>query len=326
MKALIKPLILVVALLAFGALRMPYEEALTRDLQASGLLTEKLQISTLEKIDQTKAAVALGGLRTLVASFLNLRAFTYFTEKRWNDVANTFDTIVDLAPHTRYYWDAGHWHMAYNASAHYMHDPNLSPVRRREAWRSSILKGRAFLERGIRNNPDDWSLLANLGYLLTDPNKYPAFRDRDACFAAAADAYKRAAETGRSLDYVRRFRFYALARIAGRETEALALARSLNAEGPRNRTPTFLCLLFALEYHENPQIDAAARAVELFGSPRKAYDALALHWQRTHERFPVFGVAKALEKLENDLAIPVADRVLNRPLPPPRDPDDWFHK
>ena len=128
-----------------------------------------LEIATRDRIGQTSSAVALGGLRTLVATFLNLRAFTYFTEQRWDDVADTYDTIVDLAPHTRYYWETGSWHLAYNAASYYLNDSELPPLRRREAWRASILRGRAFLERGIRNNPDDWSLLANLGMLLSDP-------------------------------------------------------------------------------------------------------------------------------------------------------------
>lgn len=326
MKLWQKSVILSFALLAFGAVRMRFETGLTHALQAERLLPTELRIGTMEKIGQTSAVVALGGLRTLVATFLNLRAFTYFTEKRWNDVADTYDTIVDLAPHTRYYWDAGYWHMAYNAASYYAYGSDFSPVRRREAWRASIHKGRAFLERGIRNNPDDWVLHSDLGYLLSDPNKFPAFRNPDATFAAAADAYQKAADTGNALGYVRRFHLYALARVAGREAQALVLARALYAEGVKNRTPTFLTLLLVLEAYENPEMDTAARAVELFGSPGKAYESLSGHWQRTSERFPVYGVAKAMAELENTLAIPEKDRVLNKSLPPPRDPDQWFEK
>ena len=45
-------------------------------------------------------------------------------------------------------------------------------------------------------------------------------------FAAAADAYRRSADTGKALPYVRRSQLYSLARVAGKEQEALALARS----------------------------------------------------------------------------------------------------
>lgn len=324
MKIWRKSVIVAVALLAFGAMRLPFESALSKQLRAAGLFATTLEIGTRDKIGQTSSAVALGGLRTLVATFLNLRAFTFFTEQRWGDVADTFDTIVDLAPRTRYYWETGAWHLAYNAASYYLNDSQLPPLRRREAWRSSILQGRAFLERGIRNNPDDWSLYANLGFLLSDPNKFPAFRDANETFAAAAEAYRKSAATGRAPAYVRRAQLYSLARVEGREKQALALARSLHAEGPRNRAPTLLILLLVLEAHENPAMDVAARAVGLFGTPEKAYDALANHWIRTRERFPVFGVARGLESLEEMLKIPEGRSVFKRPTPPPMHPDEMF--
>ncbi|MCU0776645.1 MAG: hypothetical protein MUF86_03145 [Akkermansiaceae bacterium] len=326
MKPWLKNTVLVVALLAFGAARMPFEAGLSRELRAAGLFPPPLEIGTRDKIGQTSSAVALGGLRTLVATFLNLRAFTFFTEQRWDDVAGTYGMIVDLAPRTRYYWETGSWHMAYNAASYYLNDSKLPPLRRREAWRSSILRGRAFLERGIRNNPDDWSMLANLGFLLSDANKIQAFRDPNETFAAAADAYRRSYETGHALGYVRRAWLYALARVEGREAEALALARKLHAEGAQNRTPTLLVLLFVLEAWENPGMDVAGRAIELFGSAEKAYEALSGHWLRTRERFPVFGVSAALESLEKMLSIPPAESIFSQPVPPPAGPDEWFRE
>jgi hypothetical protein len=318
--------ILTAALLAFGALRLPFEAGLSRELRQARLFPQQLAIDTRERIGQTSSAVALGGLRTLVATFLNLRAFTFFSEQRWADLAETFTTIVDLAPRTRYYWETGSWHMAYNAASYYLNDSKLPPLRRREAWRTSITRGRAFLERGIRNNPDDWSLHASLGTLLSDPNKFPAFRDHNASFAAAADAYQKAAATGKALGYVRRFHFYALCRVEGREPDALAMARTLYAEGSHNRTPTLLALLLVLEAHENPQMDTAARAIELFGTPEKAYDVLSGQWRRTRERFPVSGISAAIESLEKTLAIAPDKSVFKQPLPVPLDPDNLFQQ
>lgn len=317
--------ILALAVLAFGAARMPFESNLAKQLRAAGLTPTPMEVGTRDRIGQTSSAVALGGLRTLVATFMNLRAFSYFQEQRWDDVAATFDTIVDLAPRTRYYWETGSWHSAYNAASYYMNDSKLPSLRRKEAWRASILRGRAFLERGIKNNPDDWSLAANLGFLLSDTNKFSAFRDPDEAFAAAAEAYRHAADTGTALPYVRRAEFYALARVTGKEKEALALARSLYTEN-QNRTPTLLILLLVLEAHENPDMDTTARAIELFGTPEKAYEALAGHWHRVRERFPVYGVAGALEALEKILNIPSEKSIFNQPMPGPVTPDDWFSK
>jgi hypothetical protein len=318
-----KTSIVAAALLVFGAVRMPFEAALSDELRSAHLVPQPINIATREKIGQTSSAVALGGLRTLVATFLNLRAFSFFQEQCWDDVADTFDTIVDLAPHTRYYWETGSWHMAYNAASYYINDSQLPSLRRREAWRASVIKGRAFLERGIRNNPDDWSLEANLGFLLSDPNKLPAFRDVNQTFATAAKAYKKAVDTGKALGYVRRSEFYSLARVKGEESEALAMARSLYKE-KINRTPTMLMLLFVLEAHENPSMDMTARAIEILGTPKKTYEALSIHWQRTREHFPVYGVAAAIQSLESSLHISSVDSILNKPLPVPIGPDQWF--
>lgn len=317
--------ILTVALLAFGAARLPFEAGLAKDLRATGLAPLPIEIGALDKLDQTGWAVALGGLRTLVATFWNLRAQTFFEEQKWDKVAETYDSIVALAPRTTYYWDNGAWHSAYNASSYYLHDSELPVLRRREAWRAAIYRGRAFLERGIRNNPDNWSLLVSLGAMLADEHKFPAFRNPDQAFADSAEAYRRAADTGKALGYVRRAELYSLARVTGKEQAALALARTLYAD-PKNRVPTLMSLLFVLEAHDNPATDMTARAIEIFGSPEKAYEALKIHWQRTRERFPVDGVAPTLESLEKMLKIPAAKSVFNQPLPPPSGPDDWFTK
>ncbi len=317
--------ILAVAVLAFGAARMPFEAGLTKELRAANLTPPPMEIGTRDKIGQTSSAVALGGLRTLVATFLNLRAFSFFETQRWDDLADTYDTIVDLAPRTRYYWESGYSHLAYNAASYYINDSKLPSLRRREAWRQSIHRGRAFLERGIKNNPDDWSLLANLGFLLSDSNKFLAFRDLDKTFADAADAYRRSADTGNALGYVRRAEFYSLARVKGREKEALAMARALY-EHQYNRVPTLMMLLLVLEAHEDPSIDVAKRAIEIFGTPEKAYDALSGHWHRTREHFPVYGVASGLEALEKMLAVPAEKSIFSKPLQAPAGPDEWFTK
>lgn len=307
-----RPLIVLVAVLLAGTLRMPFEAALTGELRAAGLLPAPLPIGTREKIGQTSAIVALGGLRTLVATFLNLRAFTFFTETRWDDVADTFDLIVDLAPHTIYYWETGTAHQAFNASSYFLNDSTLPPLRREAAWRASVQKGRAFLERGIRNNPGNPKLHEDLGYLLTDGRKARAFRNADATYLAAAEAYQIAADSPDARPFLRRFQLYALARVASRETEALALARQLY-QNERNRTPTLQCVYFALEVHANPSlIDPENFAMSIFGSPEKAAATLSNYWLRGAERLPVHGVARALKALEAKLAIPADKSVFVR--------------
>lgn len=326
MKPKWKYCILAFAFLLFGAIRLPFETALSSDLRKAGLFPPTLEIGTRERIGQTSSAVALGGLRTLVATFLNLRAFTAFTEQRWTEVEENFSIIVDLAPRTRYYWETGAWHQSYNAASYYINDSNLPVLRRRAAWRESILKGRSFLERGIRNNPDDWSIVAYHGALLTDSNKFAAFGDTNRTFSDAAESFQKSEATGKALPYVKRSRFYALGRVRGREAEALEIGRKLYDQDHKNRTPTLMSLMFALEAHENPDLDAVKRSSEIFGTAEKAYSSLSAYWIRTREKYPVYGVASALQGLEKILNIPAEKSILNKPLPPPGGPDEWFHE
>jgi len=123
---------------------------------------------------------------------------------------------------------------------------------------------------------------------------------------------------------VKRAAFYALARVDGMEADALREARKLYAQGKINHTPTLKALLFVLQAWENPQMDLLASAVDIFGTPENAYEALSAHWERTRDGFPVHGVSSALLLLEERLSIPKEQSVLNRSLPPPGGPDEWF--
>ena len=324
MKTARKIIILLAALVAVGAARLPLERSMMADFRETGLMRTEIDIDTRDKIDQTSSAVVLGGLRTLVATFLNLRAHVFFEQQRWDELEETYVTIVDLAPNTRYYWESGAWHLSYNAASYYLHDSDMPSLRRKESWRSFIHRGRTFLERGIRNNPEDWSLHASLAHMLRDPNKLPAFRDQNACLLQAAESYNKAADLGSfSPLLMRRLGFYCLARVEGREEEALQMARSMY-ENPRHRLPTLKILLYVLECHADPERDVEALALEIYGEPKKAYEALTLHWRRTREGYPMDGVAKGIAQMENRLGVPVLESILSQPPPPPPSLDDWF--
>jgi len=312
----LKYCILAIGLLAAGALRTTWEQPMHDEFKTAGLLSPPVTIGTRDRIGQTSTAVALGGLRTLVATFLNIRAFSYFSDKRWDDVAGTYDLIVDLAPQTIEYWDMGSWHMAYNAAGYYRTDSTLPAARRREAWQSWIRRGEAFVSRGIRNNPDNWVLWADLGRIYDAPDK---LRD----YSKAVEAFRASTNTGKAQSYVRRRELYALARCPGREKEALGMAREMS-ENPSNRTTTFNSILFALEEKDSPSPNPAAHATQIFGSEKEAYDELSLYWLRENERFPVNGVAAALQAFETKSGIPADKSIFRKIGRRDEGPDDWF--
>ncbi|MFD2256433.1 hypothetical protein ACFSSA_07090 [Luteolibacter algae] len=318
-----KYLVLGAAILGMGALRLPFEKKLTDELYAAHLLPPKLEVRTGEKIGQTFSAVSLGGLRTLVATFLNLRAFGFFSEQKWADVEETFDTIVDLAPRTRYYWDTGSWHQAYNAASYYLYESEIPALRRKLLWRESVLKGKAFLERGIRNNPDDPALWERLGVLLSDSNKIAAFGSPAEAYEQAYDAFMSAVATGNSRDYTKRAALYSLARVPGREGEALKLAREIHQEQERI-PPTVLALLFVLSYHEQPTQPVMSLVNSIFPDKRTAYDILGNLWLRSREHYPVYGIAQAVSQIEAYFNIPEEESLLKVPISPPTNMDDYF--
>lgn len=312
-----------VLILVAGAVRLPLEASLTSELQRENLLPPRLEIGTGEKLGQTFSAVSLGGLRTLVATFLNLRAYSYFEIQKWADVADTYNLVVDLAPRTKYYWDSGSWHLAYNAASHYLYESQLPPLRRKLLWKSYILAGRKFLERGVRNNPDHPVLYERLGYLLADSNKVMAFGDPAKAYEASYEAYKAAVDTGLARSFSKRAALYSLARVPGREREALDLLLEIRSE-QKKLPPTAMAMHYVLEYHRDPGQPVIGLVDKVFPSHKLAYEILGRLWINSRDHYPMHGVARAIRHLELDLGIQEENSVLNRPLPPMTDPDDYF--
>lgn len=291
-----------ITLVVAGVVRAPIEQALTEDLREKELLRRPLDLEMRKKVGQGFWAVSLGGLRTLVATVLNLRAFSYFENHQWAKVADTYETIVQLAPHTPYYWETGSWHMAYNAASYYQRNElGLPDLRARGEWRRWIEKGTAFLEEGVRQNPDNAVLWSRLGWLYANPDKIQDF-DK------AAEAFGRAVATGDTLPYVRRFQAMAMARSDRYRDDALPFIRRIMAEDGWV-PPTLRALRFALEHRADPDIDSDALALELFGSREQAYRQLGNHYLDIRGKYPMNGVAPYLRRLETILKVPEEESV-----------------
>jgi hypothetical protein len=295
-----KIVVVTLALAGFGALRLPLEERLTRDFRDLGLLPTRIDLNTREKLDQTASMVAFGGLRTLIAAMLNLRAFGFFERQDWFALEETYDTILTLAPRTVFYWDIASWHLAYNAAADYQEREDLPPLRRRQLWRDAIHRGIAILENGIRNNPESWTLPAQLAFIHSNPYKLRNYPEAERWFAYAADHG--------APERIRRFRLSAMARIPGREKETLALARKLHAD-PQNRVPTLNCLLFVCEYRADPERPTGDLIDEAFGGDRHiAWRQLRTYYEGFKD-MPTTGVARALRWIQKQIEVPEAQRL-----------------
>lgn len=291
MKSRRRPLFTAAAvLLAAGALRMPFEQAVTEDFRQQGLLSQPLELELKEKLGQNSSAIALAGLRTLVATLTQLKVTDSFTRQQWPDLERAMNTTVQLAPRGTYYWDIGAWHIGTNASTYYRHEAGLPELRARAEARRWVIKGREFYRRGIRNNPDDWRLHAALGNLCSDVFRFP---DDE----MAVEAYQGAIATGNAPPGVRRALMFAEVRAGKNPEKSLAEVREL-LKDPRNRVPTLLCIRYVLEQKLHPSDDPVGRAVEIFGSQEKALRNLGSYFLNIYDRFPMEGVETVVRLLE----------------------------
>ena len=300
MKSRIRPILAAAGVIvAAGALRMPVEQAMTLAFRRQGLLEEPLAIDVKEKIGQNSMVVALAGLRTLVAAFTHLQTTEKFTKALWNEVEDHAETTVRLSPRTPYYWDIGGWHIGYNAASSYRSDHDLPKLRAEAEARRWVAKGREFFERGARNNPGEWRLWAQLGSFCSNSSFFPDD-------AKAAEAYGKAAATGKAPMSVDRFRLLADVRVGKDPEKALAEVRELLKE-PANRVPTLLCLRYALEARENPPADPVGAVVAIFGTETKALRNLGAYFTNIHSRLPMDGVETAVRLLERRAGIAPED-------------------
>jgi len=291
MKLTRKLFIVLLSLLVLGIAKMPFEQKLTEQLREQNLLNKPLNIETRERIGQTSAVVSLGGLRSIVAAMLNLRAHVHFENQQWYDLKDTIENVTTLQPRSPFYWESGGWHLAYNASIDFRHREDLPEARRRILWREFIHAGSDFMEKGSRLNPDNWRIKAQLAKLWADPHKIVDI-------PRAVEYLKDIGEIEGVLPYYPRQYMYLLTRTPGREKEALAEGQKLFHASEKNRLPTLLCCIFVLQNKLNTPESEAISFLELFGSNENGYKALSDFSARLEE-YPQTGIAEKLKKLKS---------------------------
>ena len=225
-------------LLIFGVFKLPAERAISlqhRQLQFADVVNLDLR----EKIGQLGFVAALSGFRAMVADFLFIEAHAAWERTEWGRVLFLFRQVIILQPHVPLFWDMAAWHMAWNASAAAMNDPAQPRLALRvKAQREYFALGKDFLERGIKNNPDKSQLYESLALL---------YREKLNDHERASECYAKAAALPGAHGYDKRFSAYELSYCEGREREAYERLRALYDEGERERLPTLIRRLKALE-------------------------------------------------------------------------------
>jgi hypothetical protein len=235
----IRLLILIVALLAFGAARLPLEHALLEQHRALHFQGVDFNLGLREQLGQTAFIAALSGFRSVVADGLVIEAQAAWENTEWGRVLLLFRQATTLQPRAILFWDLAAWHMAWNASAAALNDRTIPrQALRVKAAREYYEIGKDFLERGIRYNPDKPQLYESLARLYQ-----LKYNDH----LHASEMFAKAAPLPDAKSYDKRFAAYELSYAEGHEKEAYAELRRLYDMGKREHLPTLLARLRALE-------------------------------------------------------------------------------
>jgi hypothetical protein len=234
-----RSLLVLLALLAFGAAKLPAEHALAQTQQRLHLRAVTFDIGLREQLGQFGFIAALSGFRSIIADLLFIDAHAAWERTDWARMLLLFRQVTTLQPRAVLFWDIAAWHMAWNASAAAINDTSQPRLALRvKAQREYFALGKDFLERGIRNNADRPQLYEALARL---------YRDKYNDHQHASEFFGKAAQLPGAASYDRRFAAYELSYCEGREQEAYRKLRDLYDAGERERLPTLIKRLKVLE-------------------------------------------------------------------------------
>ncbi len=294
-----KIIVVLLGLTAAGLTKMPFEQKFTEELREQRLAPPTLSLEAWTQMSQNGLAGAFGGLRSVLAFFKSLEAHLHFEDQEWYELKNDFKVVTSLDPYNAFYWDQGSHHLAYNAASWARSQRDQPEIKRISIEKEYLEAGDTFLRNGLRYLPEDADLWAAIGRIWSHPLKRPDI-------PRAVEAWKKAAALSNNHVYERNY-FLSLAKIPGREKEALDVALELVEVYPRNLTiPTFRCVLWSL--YQNPQLPLDLKKptmVQLFGSKKRAYRDLHSYWYRINDDgFYAGNVGADLHQLVIDLNVP----------------------
>lgn len=213
-------------LLAFGALRLPLERGISGQLRAQQFVDDNVDVPMLEKLGQGGFAAALGGFRSLVASYYYLVAHVNAFERYdWGKVDQQYGLITTLQPHSAHYWNQYVWHIGWNAYAWALRESDYQEHLGNDwkSWTLEHITAPGFLERaeevalkGARIVKDDFRLCQRIGDL---------YEDKLGNICEGARWYQRGSQIPGAPRYMGNIFAILLAQCEGAEDEAYPLIR-----------------------------------------------------------------------------------------------------
>lgn len=237
-----------------------------------------------DALSQQLALFGLGGLRTFAAEMLCVDATNAWLQQDWPRARHRWEQITTLCPNRVNYWIRAARDMAKNAVAWVNQNEQMDAHALAVLRKDYLDSAEKFLLEGIANNPQNALLWLEMGAFDED-------LARRTNFTRAAEDYRRAVELGASPMY-KRWEFYNLCRIRGREQEAWELGRRLYEE-ERHRSPSLRCLLVVLQNKLQVPAEQQLNPEQLFGSRERAIKFLR-PFLRNDLRFPTTGIKEYL--------------------------------
>lgn len=229
---------IVLVLAVFGWCRAPVESRLHAALVRHHLLIPPPAQNVMEQMGQSALLGTLGGLRSLVSTYLELEAFDHFSNKDWEKLRQTYFIITSLEPREEAHWVAVVWHLGINATANMEIHRTLPQFERERRFKEYAFQAVELANNGISQNPDSVVIRLQLAEVYREKIK-------DDC--EVARLYGEIMHLDGAPAYAKRFHGYFMARCPGREQEAYDYLMNLYQMGESQRLPTLIKEIKKLE-------------------------------------------------------------------------------
>ncbi len=228
----------VAGLSLFGLARSPFEDRLGKELTTANLLLPPPAQGAFDQMSQSALMGTLGGLRSLVATFLTLQAYEHFSNKAWDELRQTYQIITSLEPRDESHWVSVIWHIGINATANMQLDSKLPEFERERRFKEYALQAVAIAEKGIQQLPNSIDIRMQLAEV---------YREKLRDYCATSRVYGEVMELDGAPGYVERFHGYFMAKCPGKEQEAYDYLIGLYYEGEHQHLPSLIHEIKVLE-------------------------------------------------------------------------------
>jgi hypothetical protein len=242
------------ALVIFSAVvRLPFEEYVTHDLRQRNLLPEKIDASLRDKMTQEAFIAYAGGLRSMMASYKELEAFSAWENEppRWEIVDQKYALACQLQPRGWHYWEMHTWMLAQNAAEYYATDHGS--VQGLEAHDRQYYqdRGLAVCEKGILQNKDTFKGYRQAADMLANDNRIlnpqPNYEKASYYYLKASECEDAQKPPAYPTRYLYRFHLFCMAQLPDKAQEAYTKLRKLYESSAQEDFPTTRTWITKLE-------------------------------------------------------------------------------